>query len=86
MTSSGNLFNQYLDCFIEGMRLHDLAKPFFLKGKQHALAGFLLLQGADHLTSALYALFHHAHKNLLAATIEFLMNWYSRPRIPHPGL
>ncbi len=76
MTSSGNRFNQYLGCFLEGMRRHDIAKPFFLGGEQHARAGFLLLQGASQLTSALYALFHHAHQIGLPETIQFLLDWY----------
>lgn len=76
MTVATNLFDPSLGCFIEGMRLHDLAKPFFLGRKRHAVAGFLLLQGANQPTAGLYALFHHAPPIGLEKTVRFLLDWY----------
>lgn len=59
-----------------GMRLHDVAKPFFLGGKRHAPVGFLLLTGNGRTTEAIYALWHHVSKIGLEKAAKFLLDWY----------
>jgi hypothetical protein len=76
MTTAINLFDSSLGCFMKGMLLHDLAKPFFLGSIRHAPAGFFLLTGAGKPTEALYALFHHANTIGLEKTTKFFLDWH----------
>ncbi len=78
MTTATNLYDSSLGGFMEGMRWHDLAKPFFLGREKHAPAGFFLLTGGGKPTEGLYALWHHANTIGLAKAATFLLDWHNR--------
>jgi len=76
MSSTPNPFDDSLGGFIDGMRHHDLAKPFFLGKERHAPAGFFLLTGGGETTAGLYALLHHANTIGLEKVAQFLLDWH----------
>ncbi|MBW1936965.1 MAG: hypothetical protein JRI84_15725, partial [Deltaproteobacteria bacterium] len=76
MSTTPNRFDDSLGGFIDGMRHHDLAKPFFLGGRIHAPAGFFLLTGGEETTAGLYALLHHANTIGLERVAKFLLDWH----------
>jgi hypothetical protein len=68
-------FETGLGAFVRGMRLHDVAKPFFWGSEKHAAAGFMMLAQAKKCTEALYALFHHPGKLKIPDALSLLASW-----------
>lgn len=48
-----------LETFVRGMLLHDIAKPFFLRGEKHSKAGFVLLSAQGYELEGVVALCHY---------------------------
>ena len=47
--------------FVNGMKLHDFAKPFSRSGKRHSIVGFFMLEASGRESESLYSLLHHMH-------------------------
>ncbi|MHA1757059.1 MAG: hypothetical protein ACTSVV_09830 [Promethearchaeota archaeon] len=58
--------------FLEGIKYHDIAKPFLLKSKLHSLLGFVLFKSKNKNSEALVCLCHH--KNCCNDLLQIYFN------------